>query len=140
MAVAGATASLNLYTAGSISIAGNGITNSTGVPSKTTIWGTAATGTTQTVSLAGNGSFTGTLYAPNATVSVTGNGATSGALIANAISLGGNGVYHYDTRLATTTSPLDTSFSLTAWCELTGAPTGGGAFARDNRVPFDTLF
>ncbi len=140
VAIAGLTASLNLYTPGSISIGGNGLTNGTNVPSKATIWGTAPTGTTQTVSIAGNGSFIGTLYAPNAAISITGNGATSGALIGKTITMGGNGLFHYDTRLATTSSPLDVTYAVNSWSELTGAPGTGAAFARDNRSPFNTLF
>lgn len=135
-----ATASMNLYCPGSVSLGGNGMVNYSDNPAKSTIWGTAVSPATQTVSIAGNGSFTGTIYAPNATISMTGNGDTSGALIGKAVTIGGNGKFHYDTDLADVQATVDVSFRISAWSELSGQPGSGTAFARDNRAPFTTLF
>jgi hypothetical protein len=131
---AGASTSLNIYCPGTISIAGNGLTNLTNVPAKTTIWGTAASGSTQSVNIAGNGSFTGTIYAPNGQVSMTGNGDTNGAIIAKTVTVGGNGKFHYDIQLAALTS--DSSYRVSSWVELSAAAGSGNAFARDSREPF----
>lgn len=135
-----ATSSFNLYTPGTISLGGNGMINYTDDPAKTTFWGTAASPATQTVTLTGNNSFTGTIYAPNATITLTGSGDTSGSVIGQSVTVGGNGKFHYDTRLADVQTTLDTSFRISAWSELTGVAGSGTAFARDNRVPFNTLF
>lgn len=135
-----ATASFNLYTSGTISLGGNGMINYTDNPSKSTFWGTAASPATQTVSITGNNSFTGTIYAPNATITLTGSGDTSGSVIGSSVTVGGNGRFHYDSRLAEVEATLDTSFRISAWCELNGAPGSGTAFARDDRAPFTGLF
>ena len=132
--------SLNLYCPGSIHMGGNGMVNNTNTPAKSAIWSTGTSSSTQSVTIAGNGAFTGTIYAPNADVSLTGNGATNGAIIAKTSTFGGNGLFHYDVQLGQNNTTLDTSYRVTAWAELTKTPTGGDAFARDNRAPFDTLF
>ena len=138
ISVAGSTATLNLYCPGTINIAGNGMENSTNKPAAATIWGTApSSGAMQSIKIAGNGSFTGTLYAPNADVALTGNGDTNGAIVCKTLTAGGNGKFHYDVRLADITSA---SLRLSSWCELTTPATGGGSFARDRRSPFNTLF
>jgi hypothetical protein len=135
-----ATSSLNLYTPGTISLGGNGMINYTNDSSKTTFWGTAASPATQTITLTGNNAFTGTIYAPNASITLTGSGDTSGSVIGNSVTVGGNGRFHYDTRLAEVQTTLDTSFRISAWCELSGAAGSGTAFARDERAPFTGLF
>ncbi len=132
--------SVNLYCAGNVSLGGNGMSNQTSDASKATLWGTAVSPTTQTVSVTGNGSFTGTVYAPNANVTMSGNGDTSGAIIGNSVTMGGNGKFHYDTQLANVQATLDTSYRLNSWCELTGVAGGSSAFARDNRAPFNAIF
>ena len=128
--------SMNLYSAGTVNIAGNGMANLTDVPAKASIWGTAAS--SQTISIAGNGSFTGTIYAPNAEVNMIGNGENMGAIIAKTATIGGNGEFHYDTALGLITS--DMTFRPTSWCELAAAPTSSSVFKRDNRTPFTGLF
>ena len=132
--------SLNVYCPGSISMGGNGMVNLTSNAASSTIWGTAVSPATQTVSITGSGSYTGTIYAPNGNVTLSGSGDTSGSVIGKSVTVGGNGKYHYDTKLAAVEATLDTSFRLSSWTELTGTPGGGSAFARDNRAPFNTLF
>jgi hypothetical protein len=130
--------SINLYSPGTVNIAGNGISNLTNIPAKATIWGTGASTATQTVSIAGNGSFTGTVYAPNATVSLMGNGANMGAIIAKQATIGGNGEFHYDTQLGLLSD--DQYFRPTSWCELAAVSTSSSVFHRDSRTPFTGLF
>lgn len=136
----GSGRSLNVYCPGTISLGGNGMINSTADPSKATIWGTAVSPATQTISLTGNNSHTGTIYAPNASITLTGSGDTSGAVIGKTVTVGGNGKFHYDTDLADVETSLDASYRLSSWCELNAPPGGGDAFARDNRAPFNALF
>ena len=130
--------SVNFYSAGTIHIAGNGMNNMTNVPSNASIWGTGTSASTQSITIAGNGSFTGTIYAPNADLSMVGNGANMGAIIAKNATVGGNGEFHYDVRLANLTS--DPAFRPTSWTELSAESTSSSVFKRDNRTPFASLF
>lgn len=132
--------SLNIYCPGSITIAGNGVVNSTNLPANFTIWGTTASPGTQTISAGGNGMYTGTIYAPNADVTLNGNAGTSGAIIGRTATVAGNGQFHYDIRLGGVPATMDAYYRPSSWCELTGVPGGGSSFARDNRTPFATLF
>lgn len=132
--------SLNIYCPGTIALAGTGMVNGTNNPANVTLWGTAPSTGTQTIKAGGSGSFTGTIYAPNAAVTLNGNAGTSGAVIAKSAVIGGNGQFHYDIQLAGIPAALDAYFKPSSWCELTSAPASGSAFARDNRVPFATLF
>ena len=141
IAVGGAGAvspSINVYCPGTINIAGNGMTNLSNVPANASIWGTGAAASSQTVSIAGNGSFTGTIYAPNAALTMTGNGANMGAIISKSATVGGNGQFHYDTQLSLLSS--DPAFRPTSWCELGAAASSTSVFHRDNRTPFASLF
>ena len=126
--------SLNLYAAGTVNIGGNGMINHTSKPINSTIYGTAPDGTTQSISISGNGSFVGTIYGPNANLVLSGNGGNSGAVIAKTINLSGNAEFHYDVRLAQV--PSERYFRPTAWLELTAPAGSGQGLARDNREPF----
>lgn len=128
--------SLNLYAAATVSIGGNGMINHTNVPINSTIHGTAPDGTTQSISISGNGSFIGTIYAPNADLTLSGNGGNSGAVIGKTINLSGNAVFHYDIRLGQV--PSERFFKPISWIELTAPAGSGAALARDNRVPFSS--
>jgi hypothetical protein len=88
---------VNLYVSGPISIAGNGISNNSGIPSNFNLveTGTAA------VTFSGNASFSGTVYAPNSVLSLNGNGTMYGAFIGGGLRLVGNGAIHYDQVLRT---------------------------------------
>lgn len=141
ISITGSTARLNLYSPGTINLTGNAVQNNTNIPAYVSLWGTApSSGAAQSIKIAGNGSFTGTVYAPNADITLTGNGATNGAIICKTLTAGGNGQFHYDVRLADLRTPLDLSLRPTAWCELVSPPNSGKAFARDIRVPFNTMF
>jgi len=132
--------SFNVYCPGTIAMGGNGMLNQTAVPVNMTIWGTAVSPATQSISITGNGSYTGTIYAPNASLSLGGSGDTSGAMIANTVTVGGNGKFHFDTQLSQVEASLDPSYRINSWAELSGATGGGGAFARDDREPFASIF
>lgn len=135
--------SLNIYAAGSVSLGGNGMLNQTNTPANSALYGTAASGSTQSITVTGNGEFIGAIYAPNATLSLGGNGAVNGAVIASSITLGGNGVFHYDVHLGvtgtSTSSTADRYYRPDTWIELTDIAGTGTTFVRDNRVPFNTV-
>ena len=131
--VGGSSPSLGLYATGSVSIAGNGLTNSTNVPSNAYIYGMD----TGAVSISGNGTFTGAINAPNSAVSVTGDGTINGAMTAASMSFSGNASFHYDTQLGSVTaSPY---YAVKSWVELTDRSAGTSPFKRDNRDPFTFL-
>lgn len=130
--------SLNLYSPGTLELGGNGVVNATSKPENTAIWGTAISPATQTITIAGNGSYIGTIYAPNSILNLAGNGATSGAVIAQTVTISGNGHFHYDVDLGGLDVSADTSFKVNGWSELTG--TSGAAFARETTAPFSGIF
>lgn len=120
--VLGSNASLKLYTAGDVSVAGNGITNGTatqtgsgpssyntvGQPIKFQIYGTRstadiATSGTQRIDVGGNGYLSGVIYAPNADVHINGNGHVFGAVVGQQVTFSGNNVrFHVDESLQDT--------------------------------------
>lgn len=91
---------ITLYVTGVVSIAGNGIANSSRLPSRLSLVqvGGAA------VTYSGNSSFTGTIYAPQSTLNLNGNGVLYGAFDGKAISMVGNATIHYDQSLRTAAS------------------------------------
>ena len=97
-------------------------------------------GSTQTITITGTSDYIGTIYAPNAAVNLQGNGTTNGAIIGSTTTVSGSGVFHYDTKLGELQTTLDVSYRVTAWAELSTMPGSGGAFERDNRTPFASLF
>jgi hypothetical protein len=121
-------AKLAIYTAGNVSLSGNGVVNggtTTGTmnqPVNFQLWGTKATSamsTPQSISISGNGAFSGIIYAPFSTLSLNGGG-TSGGLygsaIAKTITVVGNQNFHYDESLASYGS--NNPFGITKWREL----------------------
>jgi hypothetical protein len=107
--------SLALYTSGTVSIAGNGISNGTydasqaisssntpNQPASFQLYGTLPASQTppyQSISVSGNGILSGGVYAPNASISLTGggsNGTVLGAMVGNTVSVTGNSTFHYD--------------------------------------------
>jgi Tfp pilus assembly protein PilX len=132
----GSSASLNVYGYGNLQIGGNGVTNATNVPSNTSFYGLGAAGST--VSVGGNGTFTGVVNAPNADITVAGNATIAGAVVGNSVTFSGNATLHYDTQLSgTAASPY---YYVKTWVELTDASTGTSPFKRDARAPFTNLF
>ena len=90
---------LTLYVAGSVSIAGNGVVNDTGLAKALTVYGLP---TCTSFSYHGNANFVGVIDAPEADFSLTGNAAAIGAFVVNSFSAVGNGGVHWDTSLAST--------------------------------------
>lgn len=103
-------AKLEIYGAGSVSIAGKGISNQPGLASDCQIIGLP---TCTSVSITGNGSHIGTVYAPQATVTVSGNGDVSGAVVASVINMTGNGAFHYDEALKSLSGTAN--YSVASW-------------------------
>ena len=73
--------------------------------------------------LAGQGSFYGAVYAPNATISLDGSGSSKGemfgAVVGKSISFGGGYQFHYDEDLADLED--ENAKKVTRWVELTDA-------------------
>jgi len=119
-------ASLKLYTAGNVSISGNGVLNggttaaTANQPINFQIWGTSTdTVTDQSIQIAGNGVLSGIIYAPNGDVRINGNGDVMGSVVAEDITLVGNATFHYDESLADFGG--GNPFRVTRWNELTTA-------------------
>lgn len=94
---------VTLYVRGSCDIQGNGIVNggiTTGGiarPQDLMIYGLPGC---TSVSIGGNGAFTGVMYAPNAEIHINGNGGIWGAVVGNHVTFSGNnGSLHYDVAL-----------------------------------------
>lgn len=111
--------SLNLYMAGaSAKIGGNGIVNQSGNATNFFYWG----GTNNTgLTINGNGSFTGVIYAPNAAFTMNGSGSSSlddmiGSSVTKTANMNGNFNFHYDENLGRLN--LNRGFIVTSWKEL----------------------
>lgn len=118
----GAGATLNVYTNGNVSIAGNGMVNANNNAATTAFWGTATSTQTQNMTISGNGQLTAVVYAPNADVSLNGGGVSglmAGAVIAKTIIMNGGTEFHYDEALGriTTGNP----YGISKWRELQSA-------------------
>jgi len=96
----GPGATLAIYTGGDVTIAGQGIVNGTGDATRFALYGLP---TCSEVKVAGNASFTGTLYAPEATLKDSGGGNNTydfvGACIVGAVTMNGHTQFHYDENL-----------------------------------------
>jgi hypothetical protein len=97
-------ASLTIYMAGaSTSISGNGIANTSGDAKRFAYYGLPSN---TSISLSGNSSFFGSIYAPEADFYLKGGGNTStndftGSSITKTTTMGGNYNFHYDEGLGT---------------------------------------
>lgn len=121
----GSGASLIIYTAGDVSLAGNGVlsggtTDATANnPTKFQLWGTSTSATKQSIGVAGNGVLSGVIYAPNASVRLNGTGSMMGSVVANDITVTGNANFHYDESLVNLSS--GNPFRVSEWNEITYA-------------------
>ncbi len=121
-----AGASLTIYTAGHIKIAGNGVLNggtttaAANQPINFQLWGTSQSTTIkQDIQIAGNGVLSGIVYAPNGSVKINGNGDVMGSVVANDITVVGDAKFHYDESLGNFGG--NNPFRVTRWNELTSA-------------------
>ncbi len=110
---------LTIYTAGEVTIAGNGVLNQNTAPKAFQLWGTSTSATAQNIAVRGNGFLSGIVYAPNASVTINGNGDVLGSVVANQITLTGNAAFHYDESLANFGS--DNPYGVFKWRELNSA-------------------
>ena len=95
---------------GTVTIGGNGIING-GVPANLGIYSTG-----NSIILAGNSSYVGTVYAPNATVTIGGNDNFYGAIVCGSNVDGGNASIHFDLALLNAnTAP--SNFRAASWIE-----------------------
>lgn len=91
---------VKLYIKGDANFAGQGIVNTSGLPSSLQIYGLASTTSTPTtISYSGGSNFYGAIYAPECDIITGGNSSIFGALVGNNVTLSGTGALHYDESL-----------------------------------------
>lgn len=112
-----ADSSLKVYAEGDVKIAGRGLGNSNAQPVTCQIWGTNKGTLGQSIEIAGLGSLSAVVYAPNGDVKINGNGAVMGSIIARNITLVGNAAFHYDEALANYGNGAP--YGVAKWRELT---------------------
>ncbi len=122
-------ASLQIYAPADIDLTGGGVANGTdnngnkdislteaNQPVNLQIYGTKTSGT-QTIKIAGNGVFSGVVYAPQGSIIITGNSDTLGSFVGNSITVSGSAAFHYDESLANFGGK--NPFRVAKWQELT---------------------
>lgn len=109
--VNGPSSGLTIYTAGDVSIQGNGVANQyvsgsntiVGQPSLFQVKGTGTTAGVQKITIGGNGNLSGVVYAPNADITLNGFGNAGnfyGTAVGNSLTFNGSNVaVHYDESL-----------------------------------------
>jgi len=143
-------ASLNVYFNSDVDIGGFGIDNLLNAPGKCLFWGTHAYRWWYQpyVRFRGTGRHHRCgVYASFCRVRLD-DDELHGSVICKNMDFYGTSKCHYDTKLATIASDPNGDVSaagsatirLGSWVELTQPPGSGGAFARDNTAPFNTLF
>jgi hypothetical protein len=95
------------------SIAGNGVNSSGTLPSNFLI----NYGGTGGIDVGGNGSSVANIDAPNATLTLHGNGAWYGSVVGSAITISGNGAFHFD-RAAALQPPSTGYYSMISYREM----------------------
>lgn len=117
--VVAAGVSATIYFAGNVSIAGNGMVNSNNQPGDLQLYGIQpASGSTQSVTLGGNGQISATVYAPGADVSVNGggtNGHVFGSIVGKTVTMTGVTNLHYDEALGA--SGIINNYKIVSWFE-----------------------
>ena len=112
------TGAVVIYVDGAISISGNGILVTNNHPANLLLYSTGSSN----VSISGNGSFYGGVYAPNSSVTASGNGDVFGAVIAKTYTQSGNGSTHFDLSMKELPGPVDPNQTqivrIKAWQEM----------------------
>ena len=112
-------ASLAIYMAGdTASITGNGLVNDSAQAKNLAYYGLPSN---HTINITGNGTFYGTIYAPQADFNLKGSGNTSvddftGASVTKTTTMTGNFNFHYDESLSMLTTLA--GYDATSWAEL----------------------
>ena len=109
--------SLNLYMSGAVAkLAGNGVANEGGNATNFVYWGSTSN---SEISINGNGTFSGIIYAPQADLTLNGGGSgiddVSGASVSKTARLNGNFQFHYDENLGNLFK--NRPFIVTSWNE-----------------------
>ena len=111
------TGTLQVWVAGTVDIKGNGVVNSTSDATRLALYGLP---TCTSISLVGNASWTGTIYAPQADFKSSGSGNDNydvvGAVIVNTVFMNGRFQFHYDENLGR--NGPSGSFVISSWVEL----------------------
>jgi hypothetical protein len=111
-------ASLKLFVGGSTTMAGNGIANYSLDASKFMYYGLPSN---TEISITGNASFTGAIYAPHANIQLGGGGSdiydVVGAIVGKNVDMNGHFEFHYDERLGR--SKTQSKFTIASWEENT---------------------
>jgi hypothetical protein len=112
---------LAIYTDFDVDITGDstgngGVDNQSGQATGLQIWGTATSASTQSIKIAGNGTLSAIVYAPNASVTLVGNGEVYGAMVGKTVHVTGNANFHYDESLAAYGG--NNPFKVASWREL----------------------
>jgi hypothetical protein len=115
---------VKIYVTGPVDAGGNGIVNAA-APTNLFIYGTQdptnAANVCNSVSIHGNGNFSGAVYAPEADITMVGNGETYGALSGKSVKFTGSGMggFHYDEALGNlgsfVTGGLTTNYSTSGY-------------------------
>jgi hypothetical protein len=94
-------ASLAIYFRGDLRVTGGGFANANPSPAALQLWSTVQNPLArhQRITIAGRGSLSAVIYAPEASVTVNGNGDMLGAIVAREIIFNGNAAFHYDEAL-----------------------------------------
>ena len=103
---------VKFYLRGDANFAGQGIVNTSGIPSNLQIYGL---GSGTTINYAGGSDFYGAIYAPECDVSTGGNSSIFGAIAGDTVKLSGTGSLHYDESL--TESGPSQGFTIVYWQE-----------------------
>lgn len=96
----------------SAQLTGGGIVNGSGYATNLTIYGTT---NLTSLKIAGNSSFIGTVYAPEANVNYTGSSDVMGSVVGNSFTDSGGANLHYDESLK---GMIGGSYIVTSWSEV----------------------
>lgn len=109
-----------IYADGNVSAAGQGIENSTFLPSNFQLYGSKGS-PTQDIKLTGGTSFYGLVYAPNGALTISGITNVYGSYIGDTMDMSGGGALHHDTSSSTSTSTpsfVPSVYTPTNWKEI----------------------
>jgi len=123
-------ASLAIYTASDVDIAGQGVVNTSGVPKDFSLYGTAVNGVDgdgnltagQSIKISGNGQLSSTVYAPAADLSLNGGGNSGqvfGGVVAFTATVTGGSSFHFDEALRDIIVGGGI-YTIESWLEMTG--------------------